>query len=62
MKPYNLGKKLSSGTSDMGIPWKKDYHLHTKKGRKIENWWEGMTNYVSRRKLKQELKKLINND
>lgn len=60
MKPYNLGKKLSSGTAKWGVPWKKDYHLHTKRGRKLENWWEGMINYTSRRTEKQKLKRLLN--
>lgn len=61
MKPYNLGKKLSSGTTDCnGSSWKKDYHLHTKRGRKLENWWEEMINYISRRTEKQKLKRKIN--
>ena len=60
MKPYNLGNKLSSGTTSPTGSWKVDYHLHTRKGRKIENWWEGMVNYISRSTRKQQLKKDIN--
>ena len=56
MKYFKLGKKLSSGTTNCGVPWKKDYHLHIK-NRKIENWWEEMVNYVSRKTMKQRLKK-----
>jgi len=40
MKPYGREKKISGA----GL-WKKDYHLH-RKGRKLENWWEGMTDFL----------------
>lgn len=62
MKPYNLGKKLSSGTTSFSGSWKTDYHLHTKKGRKIENWWEGMVHFVSRRTVKQDIKRQLDSD
>lgn len=62
MKPYNLGKKLSSGTTSFSGSWKTDYHLHTKKGRKIENWWEGMVHFVSRRTVKQDIKRQIDSN
>lgn len=58
MKYFKLGKKLSSGTTNCSVPWKKDYHIHIK-NKKIENWWEGMVNYVSRKTMKQRIKREI---
>jgi hypothetical protein len=48
MKPYLQGDKLKYNN--------KDYHLH-KKNKKLLNWWEGITNYISRRTLKQKLQR-----
>lgn len=50
MKPYGLGDKIR-------FPGKKDYH--PKKG--FINWWENFTHYKSRRKIKQEIQKEIEN-
>lgn len=56
MKPYGREKKISGA----GL-WKKDYHLH-RKGRKLENWWEGMTDFLSRTAMKQKFKKEVIDD
>ena len=53
MKPYGREKKISGA----GL-WKKDYHLH-RKGRKLENWWEGFCNLVSRTTMKHRIKREI---
>ena len=50
MKPYGLGDKIR-------FPGKKDYH--PKKG--FINWWEDLVHYKSRRKIKQEIQKEIEN-
>ena len=56
MKPY--GRKNEPIKS--GNTWKIDYHLHTKKGRKIENWWEDMSeDYIDRGSIKQRVRKEI---
>jgi len=51
MKPYGLGDKIR-------FPGKKDYH--PKKG--FINWWEKIAKFKSRRTIKQELKKLIEDE
>jgi hypothetical protein len=51
MKPYDLSDKIR-------FPGKKDYH--PKKG--FINWWENFANYKSRRKIKQEIQKEIENE
>ena len=56
MKPYGRGKKINGA----GL-WKKDYHLH-RKGRKLENWWEGITDFLSRSTMKQKFKKEVEDD
>lgn len=57
MKPYGQeGKTKASGI------WKKDYHLHDKNHRKLESWWEGFAHFVSRKTIKQRIKKLILNN
>lgn len=56
MKPYGREKKISGA----GL-WKKDYHLH-RKGRKLESWWEGMTDFLSRTAMKQKFKKEVDDD
>lgn len=56
MKPYGREKKISGA----GL-WKKDYHLH-RKGRKLENWWEGMTDFLSRTAMKRKFKKEVEDD
>ena len=57
MKPYGRNKKVngSNGT------WKKDYHLHNKKHRKIKNWWECICDYETRTTMKLKIKKFIEN-
>lgn len=55
MKPYGLGRKIT------GSKWKKDYHLHDKNHRKIGTWWEDLVDYISRRRMKQDLNNKINN-
>ena len=58
MKPYGRKNEPIKG----GNTWKIDYHLHTKKGRKIENWWEDMSeDYIDRGSIKQKLKRRLNN-
>lgn len=52
MKPYGREKKISGS----GL-WKKDYHLHNKKHRKVESWWEAIADYLSRSAMKQKVKK-----
>lgn len=56
MKPYGREKHVSGGQT-----WKKDYHLHDKKHRKVESWWEGITDFLSRSAMKQKLKKTYEN-
>lgn len=52
MKPYGREKKLK------GVSWKRDYH--PPKG--FVNWWENVCNYVSRKTMKQQVKKEIQNE
>jgi len=47
MKPYGREKRISQNPS-----WKIDYHLH-KNGRKLESWWEGMADILSRTEIKR---------
>ena len=54
MKPYGREKKVEGSGG-----WKKDYHLHDRNHRKIESWWEGICDYVSRARMKQDIKKEI---
>ncbi len=56
MKPYGRGKKVNGA----GL-WKKDYHIH-RKNRKLENWWEGITDFLSRSAMKQKFKKEVEDD
>lgn len=48
MKPYLRNKNIK------GLGWKRD--VHPPKG--YMNWWEGLNNFVSRRKMKQRYKKI----
>jgi len=50
MKPY-LREKNIKGVSE----WKQDYHPP----RGYINWWEELNNFISRKKAKQQLNKLI---
>ena len=50
MKPYLRVKNIKGS----GV-WKKD--VHPKKG--YINWWEDLNNFISRRKMKQEILKGI---
>lgn len=56
MKPYGREKKIMQNPS-----WKKDYHLH-RKGRKIESWWEGIADFISRSRIKQIVRKEIDEE
>lgn len=56
MKPYGRIKTVKGSGS-----WKKDYHLHTKKGRKLESWWEGICDHLSRSRMKEIWKKEVDN-
>ncbi len=53
MKPYGREKKLQ-GTG----AWKSN--IHPKKG--FSNWWENMCSYLTRSKMKQNIKKDIENE
>jgi hypothetical protein len=53
MKPYGREKKVK------GWKNKVDYHVHTKKGRKIRNWWEEIINLIPRTTIKQKIRKEI---
>lgn len=55
MKPYGREKFVKGGPT-----YKKDYHIH-EKNRKIENWWEDITELLSRASLKQKVNKEIEN-
>lgn len=56
MKPYGRKNEPIKGGND----WKKDYHLHSKNGKKIGNWWEEMSEaYVDRGSIKNKVKKEI---
>lgn len=56
MKPYGREKKITQNPS-----WKTDYHLH-KRGRKVESWWEGIADFLSRSAMKQKFKKEVKDD
>lgn len=56
MKPYGRCKKVTGGND-----WKIDYHMH-EKGRKVKNWWEDICNFYSRSRMKQLLKKRLQDD
>ena len=53
MKPYGREKKVKGD-----ITWKRDYHIH-QKNRKLKNWWEGICDLISRKTMKQNLKRDI---
>ena len=53
MKPYGLLRKIKHFKA------KKDYHLHSKKGKKIESWWEDYSTIYSRTTMKRENSLLI---
>lgn len=53
MKPYGREKKLQGSGA-----WKKD--VHPKKG--YINWWEGMSDFLSRSRMKQNWKKDVNRE
>lgn len=55
MKPYGRYKKVTGGND-----WKIDYHMH-EKGKKVKNWWEDICCFLSRSRMKQILKKELNN-
>ena len=57
MKPYGRNKYITGGQE-----WKKDYHLHDKRHRKVESWWEGIADFISRSAMKQTLKKEIDKE
>lgn len=57
MKPYGREKKVKGGNSH-GSNWKRDYHLH-ENGKKVESWWEGICDLISRSAMKQKIKKDI---
>ena len=57
MKQFGLEKKVS-GAQHGRNPWKVDYHLH-ENGHKLENWWEGFCNLVSRTTMKHRIKREI---
>ena len=50
MKPYGREKKIKGGKA-----WKTD--VHPKKG--FVNWWENMCDFLTRSRMKQNLKKEI---
>jgi len=56
MKPYGREKIVSGSKS-----WKHDYHIH-KNGKKLENWWEAICDYLDRSTMKQNVKKEINKE
>lgn len=56
MKPYGREKTVKGGND-----YKIDYHLH-KDGKKLENWWEDICCPLSRTKMKQNLKKDLDNE
>jgi hypothetical protein len=57
MKPFGREKIVSQNPS-----WKKDYHCHNKKHRKLRNWWEERCDFMFRSAMKQIWKKKIEND
>lgn len=56
MRPFGRVKTVKGGNE-----WKKDYHLH-KKNRKLENWWEDITDFLSRSSIKRMVKKYIDKE
>jgi len=58
MKPYGREKKLKSTTTHDGRSWKKDYH--PKPG--YINWWEDICKFLTRSRIKQNVKKDINKE
>lgn len=59
MKPYGRKDESIKGGND----WKKDYHCHDNKHRKIGSWWEEMSeDYIDRGAIKQRTKKQIEKD
>jgi hypothetical protein len=56
MKPYGREKKVKGSGS-----WKKDYHVH-QDGKRLQNWWEDMCNYLFRSTMKQNVKKEIDKE
>lgn len=56
MKPYGRLVKIKGSGS-----WKKDYHIH-EKGRKIGNWWEDMSQNLSKGRINQIVKKQIQSE
>lgn len=58
MKPFGREGKIKGSGS-----WKRDYHIHDKNHRKVLNWWEGeMEHFLSRSRMKQIWKNIINKD
>lgn len=59
MKPYGREKNIKGSGK-----WKKDYHIHFK-NHKILNWWEDISKFLTRGRMKQifnnEIKKEIDN-
>lgn len=56
MKPYGRKDEPIKG----GNFWKRDYHLHSKNGKKLDNWWEEMSEaYVDRGSIKNKVKRKI---
>jgi hypothetical protein len=53
MRPFGEDKKIKGSGK-----WKVDYRIRTN-NRKIPNWWEGLSGFVSRRKMKQDLNREI---
>ena len=52
MKLYGREKHVTGGNN-----WKTDYHIHPK--HILQNWWEGICDVVSRKTMKQKLKREI---
>lgn len=62
MKPYGGREKpIRGGRGFRTGNWKVDFHIH-RKGRKLENWWEGIADVLSRSAMKQRLKRNILTD
>ncbi len=55
MKPYGREKKIKH------FYGKKDFNIIFK-NKKLENWWEEMCTIISRKSIKQSVKKRINNE
>lgn len=56
MKPYGREKNIKGCGN-----WKYDYRIRIK-NRKIRNWWEGMSNFISRKIIKQNIQKNIDGE